>query len=111
MNLVYRYSRWSVPLEQNSWEPVQIGFFVLRSWNQDKYFLRSPTQFPDDNYYSQTLFRLGLEWGMSYTLEDIDLSLSYRFRILDNGLIALYNNSGKDLQYYTSSGLGLQFRF
>lgn len=109
-NLIYRYTRWSVPLKTISWRPLQIGAFIIRSWDQDKYFLRSPSQYPENGYYQPTVLRFGLEFGTTVNFSS-HLGFSYRFRILDNGIVALYNNSNKDLQYYTSSGLALQYFF
>lgn len=111
LNLAYRYSRWSVPFELIDWKPLQIGFFAMRSWDNDNYFLRSPNEYPQDNYYEQTIVRFGLEVGTTVFLTDTNFALAYRLRFLDNGLVALYNNTNKDLQYYTSSGLALQFYF
>lgn len=110
-NLVYRYTRWSVPIKNVDWKPIQIGVFLIRSFDQDSYFLKTPDRYPTDNYYEPTLFRFGLELGSSFIFEDYNLGFSYRLRLLDSGIIALYNNSNKDLQYYSSSGFALQYYF
>ena len=111
LNFAYRYTPWAVPFDKVQWRPFQIGLVGLHSLDYNRYFLRSPVQYPQDNYYEQTLIRLGLELGQHWVVEDYSIGLSYYFRLLDNGFVALYNNTQKDLQYYTSSGLGITYFF
>ncbi len=110
-NLLYRYSRWSVPFKNRTWIPLQIGVFILQSWDHKNYFNKSPEPYPEENYYESTLIRSGLELGSTILVPEYNLGISYRYRMLDNGLVAIYNNTNRDLQYYTSSGLGLQYYF
>lgn len=111
-NLSYRYSRWQMDFDQNKiWRPLQIGVFTVRSWDGRNYFLTSPGKYPYEQYYDETALRYGVEFGSTFTFTDYNFGISYRLRILDSGLIALYNNRNRDLQYYISSGLSFQYVF
>lgn len=110
-NILYRYSRWEIDRVDRKWYPLQMGVFTVRTWDQDNYFLKSPSQYPADNYYESTAFRWGFELGATVLFIPSQISLSYRLRVIDNGIVALYNNGNKDLQYFTSSGLALQYHF
>lgn len=93
------------------WTPVQVGLFAVRSWNRKKYFVRTPSEFPYEGYYDQTAFRAGLEFGTLIHWKGSRLSLGYFLRVLDIGLVAIYNNAYQDLQYYSSSGFTLRYVF
>lgn len=110
-NLAYRYSRWHVGIHNHIWRPLQFGIFTSRSWDKKHYFLKSPTKYPYTDYYDQTAFRSGLEISTTISFFPSRLALAYHFRILDTGIIAIYNNSSRDLQYYISSGFSLQYLF
>ena len=110
-NLMYRYTRWHVPVKQDVWRPIQFGAFVVYANNNDKYFLKSPDVYPESNYYDGTAIRYGAEFSSTYTWYPLRLGLGYHLRIFDNGLIAIFNNSNRDLQYYVSSGFSLQYVF
>ncbi|WP_235046187.1 hypothetical protein [Bdellovibrio bacteriovorus] len=110
-NFVYRYSRWNSPVGEDMWRPLQFGFFTAYSLDQDHYFMKSPDKYPYPEYYDWTALRYGLEFGTTYTFMPSRIGLAYRIRIFDNGVIALFNNSNRDLQYYVSSGFSLQYLF
>ncbi len=110
-NLAYRYSCWKIERENKHWVPMQIGFFTTRSWDSEHYFLEGPSQYPYSNYYDQTAFRWGIEFGSVLTYMNTGIAIAYHLRVLDTGLIAIYNNGRKDLQYYVSSGLALRYHF
>lgn len=110
-NLAYRYSRWEEQFQDISWIPIQLGIFTVRTWDQSRYFLSSPPKYPYENYYDQNAFRWGLEFGSVIKWTEKDLSIAYHLRILDSGIVAIYNNAGKDLQYYISSGLAVSYHF
>ncbi|WP_373998079.1 hypothetical protein [Bdellovibrio bacteriovorus] len=110
-NLVYRYSRWNTPVREDVWRPLQFGFFLVYALNSDKYFLESPDKYPYPDYYDFTALRYGAEFGTTYTFMRSRIGISYRIRIFDNGVIAIFNNNNRDLQYYISSGLSLQYLF
>ena len=108
-NLAYRYSPWRVSCVNFNWEPIQIGAFALYSWDR-RFFLKTPDKYPTDNYYEQTAFRWGLEQGSSFSFLNERWHLALTLRIIDNGIVAIYNNANRDLQYYLSSGLRLEYR-
>lgn len=110
-NISYRYSRWSVPWENRNWIPIQIGVFTIRSLDKHNYFVKSPSEYPSDGYYDATAFRWGLLYGTALEFPESHFGIAYYIKILDNGIIALYNNSQMDLQYYISSGIGLHYIF
>jgi len=111
-NLAYRYSPWIVPVLNNKiWHPIQVGLFGLFSWDEKTYFTDSPSYYPTPGYYDQTALRLGVEFGTSLLLPNNQWSVAYFIRVLDSGLIAIYNNDRKDLQYYISSSLSLRYHF
>ncbi len=110
-NFAYRYSCWNIERENRQWVPMQIGFFTTRAWDSEHYFLEGPSQYPYSNYYDQTAFRWGIEFGSVLTYLSARVAIAYHMRILDTGIIAIYNNGKKDLQYYVSSGLALRFNF
>lgn len=110
-NLGYRYSRWQIPFYGNDWRPLQFGAFLVYAMNQDKYFLRSPGKYPYPEYYDETALRYGLEFSSTITFKPSRIGLGYHFRIFDNGVIASFNNSARNLQYYSSSGISVQDLF
>ncbi|WP_255490133.1 hypothetical protein [Bdellovibrio sp. KM01] len=110
-NIAYRYSRWNSPTNGNIWRPLQFGIFAVYALNSDRYFMRSPDKYPSKGYYDETAFRYGLEFGTTYTFLPSGFGIGYRIRIFDNGLTAMFNNSNRDVQYYISSGVTLQYLF
>ncbi len=110
-NLAYRYSRWNTPTNGDMWRPLQFGLFSVYALNTDRYFLKSPSKYPSKGYYDETAFRYGIEFGTTYTFLPSHFGIGYRLRIFDNGLIAMFNNTNRDIQYYISSGVTLQYLF
>lgn|GEM_PF-1284359 len=110
-NFVYRYSRWNVPFYGHNWRPLQFGAFAVYALDRDRYFLQSPGKYPYGDYYDETALRYGAEFSSTLTFFPSRLAVALRVRIFDNGLIAIYNNSERDIQYYVSSGLSLQYLF
>lgn len=110
-NFVYRYSRWNSPVQDDVWRPLQFGFFMVYSLDSERYFIDSPDKYPYPKYYDFTALRYGLEFGTTYTFKPSRIGIAYRIRIFDNGVIAIFNNSRRDLQYYVSSGFSLQYLF
>lgn len=110
-NIAYRYSKWHIDRGEKVWTPIQFGFFTVRSLDSEEYFIRGPDQYPESNYYDQTALRWGIEFGSALKFKSSGISIAYYFRILDTGIIALYNNGRKDLQYYASSGLSARYHF
>lgn len=110
-NFIYRYSRWNVPFYGSTWRPIQFGFFMVYAMNQDKYFLNSPSKYPYPGYYDETALRYGAEFSSTFTYWPTGIAIGYHIRVFDNGLIAAFNNSNRDLQYYMSSGVSFQYVF
>ncbi len=109
-NFAYRYSRWEVPFYEHNWRPIQFGGFIVTSLDNGRFFITSPSKYPYPEYYDETALRWGAELGSTFTFKN-RFAIGYCLRIFDNGLIAIYNNSNRDLQYYISSGLSLQYAF
>lgn len=109
-NTAYRFSPWLYQFSTSSWKVFQIGAFAVYSMNSD-YFISSPSSYPTPGYYDPTSLRLGGEFGTTYAFEKSGVELAYRLRILDLGVVALYNNAHRDLQYYISSGFEVHYRF
>ena len=112
LNLGYRYTPWVVDTEIGQIKPVSLGLHALYSDGGGKYFLQSPDQYPYADYYDQTALRLLFSYAISYRPSFWPrLEVLYQNGILDNGLVALYNNRKSDLQYFWSSGLSLRWKF
>jgi hypothetical protein len=111
MNMSYRYSRWNTGVRGNIWRPLQFGVFTVYALNTDRYFLSSPDKYPSKGYYDETALRYGAEFGSTMTFMPSHFAIGYRLRIFDNGLIAMLNNTNRDIQYYISSGITLQYLF
>lgn len=112
LNLAYRYTPFEQPAGPDIvWEPTQVGLFVIHSQESDRFFSESPSKYPTSGYYDQTAFRGGIEIGTRVVSVPWNFAFAYRFRVLDTGLVALYNNAHRDLQYYISSGIQLQYIF
>lgn len=110
-NLMYRYSRWNVPVQKDMWRPIQIGAFMVYAMNTERYFMTSPDVYPEKNYYDPTALRYGAEFSSTFTWYPSRIGVGVHIRIFDNGVIAIFNNSNRDLQYYISSGMSLQYVF
>ena len=110
LNLAYRHSPWQITWDDQKWNPVLIGIFGVVSLDNEDFFMSSPSKYPG-GYYDQTAYRYGFEFGSKYGFSGHHIELSYYLRILDSGLVALYNNAHRDLQYYMSSGLSLFYLF
>lgn len=100
-----------MPWENRLWTPLQFGVFFIYSLDGYHFFANSPSQYPSSGYYDETRYRYGAELGSTFAFLSSGIELGYRLRILDNGMVAIYNNAHKDLQYYVSSGLELRYRF
>ncbi|MBL7545083.1 MAG: hypothetical protein JNL11_14795 [Bdellovibrionaceae bacterium] len=111
VNFGYRYSRWQYNIDDKTLHPLQMGIFTTRTLDYKAYFLESPSQYPEKNYYDETRLRWGFEFGSALTFWSTRFELAYLVRIIDSGLVAVLNNSNKDLQYYISSGVSLRYRF
>lgn len=111
INLSYRYSRWQVSYRGDEWRPVQYGAFVIHSIGDDRFFSSSPSKYPYPDYYDPTAFRVGMEFSSTWTFKPENIALALRMRVFDTGLIAGFNNENRNLQYFTSSGLSLQYAF
>ncbi|MBO9666592.1 MAG: hypothetical protein J7501_07225 [Bdellovibrio sp.] len=110
-NFIYRYSHWNTPVEGHMWKPIQVGVFLVLAMADGKYFITSPDKYPYAKYYDETALRYGAELGTSFTFAVTRIGLGYYIRVFDNGLIAAFNNSNRDLQYYVSSGFNLSYTF
>ncbi|UYL10462.1 hypothetical protein B9G69_007700 [Bdellovibrio sp. SKB1291214] len=110
-NLSYRYSRWNTGVRGNLWRPLQFGVFASYALNQDRFFLKSPDKYPSPGYYDETALRYGLELASTMTFMPSHFAIGYHLRIFDTGIIAMFNNDNKDIQYYISSGISLQYLF
>lgn len=111
LNLAYRYSPWTVPFGKHQWRPIQTGIFAVYSLDHDRYFFKSPGKYPYDNYYEQTILRYGVEFSSTMTFLPYNVAISYHVRVFETGVIANFNNQHKDLEFYISSGVSLQYLF
>lgn len=111
-NFAYRYSPWKMSLSsQVQWQPAYFGIFLVHSWDQSHYFMKSPSKYPYEGYYDETALRPGFEWATSFGFQPQKLEIVYSLRIVDGGLIAWHNNSSDDMKFFVSSGVSLQYRF
>lgn len=111
INLAYRYAHWQHKFDHGLWMPFQVGLFAVYSLDGQHYFTKSPDKYPYNNYYDQTAIRCGVELGSQMDIWELPISLAYHIRVLDAGLVAIYNNANKDLQYHISSGVSLRYLF
>lgn len=110
-NFSYRYSNWEVAVTEHIWRPLQVGLFGLYSLDNDRYFLESPKKYPSPGYYDGTAMRWGIDFATTFVWVQSSLGFAYHLRILDSGVVAIYNNKNRDLQYYISSGFSLRYLF
>lgn len=110
LNAAYRYVPWTVQGVHLRWQPVFLGGFVVSTVGGGRFFFNSPSKYPYKNYYDETAVRWGFETGSSWMWPS-GWGVAYRLRISDAGLIALYNNRNKDLEFSMSSGLSLLYSF
>lgn len=110
-NFAYRYAHWQLPWEDRLWTPIVAGIFVVYSVDPKNFFSESPDKYPSPGYYDQTQYRWGVEAASKLALSQSRYEIAYWFRIIDIGLVAIYNNAHRDLQYFVSSGFSLRYRF
>lgn len=110
-NLSYRYSQWEVVIADYRWLPFQVGMFTMYSLDQSRYFLESPGKYPSPGYYDGTALRSGIDFATTLIWMRSSLGVAYHLRVLDSGVVAIYNNKNRDLQYYISSGISLRYLF
>ncbi len=104
---------------EHTWDAVQwkaltlgAGFvYALIDLKSNKYFSRSPREYPDSGYYEQTALRGVLELSSQIYLKKQNFSLAYSIRVLDRGIVAYNNSTNNDLRFYTSAGLAVIFNF
>lgn len=117
LNLGYTYrAPWSYRFENAddlNWHFLSGGVYLMRSLDNTHYFRTSPSKYPSAGYYDETALRFGFTVGTSVSFFNDTTELKYFFMILDNGLIAWYNNQReRDLiSYFVSHGLSLSYRF
>ncbi len=111
INLGYRWSPWQVPISNWAWAPLQLGFFLMGALNNREYFTESSEVYPSEDYYDQTAVRGALQISSGFYFPKEKAALIYHFSILENGLIAIYNNDWRNLSYFWASGFSLQIYF
>ena len=93
LNLKYIYSpfRWSLASESLPATTNILGIgFLLSRWQSSEGFLSSPSQYPEDDYYSPTRYRTALVLSHQWVYKQA--SLYFDWVLLDQVGIALYNN-------------------
>jgi hypothetical protein len=111
INLGYRWSPWQVPVSTWRWAPAQLGIFLMGTLNNREYFTESPDIYPSDDYYDQTAVRGAFQISSGFYFRKEKAAFIYHFSILENGLIAIYNNDWRNLNYFWASGFSLQIYF
>jgi hypothetical protein len=109
-NGIYRYSAWNFETPKLYWQPLTVGAFAICSLDSKRFFVKSPDKYPAD-YYEQTQLRGGIEFGTNVMLKSARVSFAIYLRVLENGMVALFNNAHRDLQYYSASGFALHYQF
>lgn len=116
-NLGYMYQTpWHHRFDDNpdlSWHFFSVGLYLLRSLDNTHYFRASPSKYPTAGYYDETALRFGLNMATSVRFWNDSTQISYFMMILDNGIIAAYNNQHERslISYFVSHGLSLSYRF
>jgi hypothetical protein len=110
MNLGYRWSPWKTQTSSVVWAPLHFGFFLIGSLDQSQFFTELGDTYPDD-YYDENAIRAALQLGSSLFFNRGKLAVVYYLTVLENGIIAIYNNDWKNLTHFWSSGLALQYFF
>lgn len=108
LNLGYQYTPFKEQIgEETHWSVVDFGLSLSFALDHDTYFLRSPVQYPQTNYYDQTRDRAGLQLGTTlYAFQD-QFSIRYFVSLLTVGAVAFFNNR-EGYNQYLSSGLTLK---
>lgn len=115
-NLSYIYTPWSFDTRIHekadlAWDILDLGFHAIRSFDNSRNFRTSPSKYPTKDYYDETILRFGLQVGTSVRILHEKIKISYFSMILDNGLIALYNNNHERslISYYISHGIMISY--
>lgn len=108
LNLKYNYSPFNFSLNNRlSTNILGIGILATR-WQSESAFMDSPSQYPATNYYSPTRWRFGFSIEQTWTYRSI--SLYANWILLDQAIIALYNNE-KFIEGRSPWGAGLGIRW
>ncbi|WP_413289072.1 hypothetical protein [Bdellovibrio sp. HCB337] len=109
-NVGYLYTPFKEDFGQEGtqWSLIDFGASLSFALDRDNYFLKSPVQYPQTNYYDQTKDRAALQVGTTmYAFKD-QFSIRYFVSLLTVGGVAFFNNK-EGYNQYLSSGLTLKF--
>lgn len=107
LNIGYVYSPYAMDVyEHTRWTVLDCGVSLSFALNRNKYFLKSPVQYPQENYYDQTRDRAALQIGTSLEPFDGAISIRYFVSLLTFGAVAFFNNQ-EGYRQFLSSGISL----
>ena len=109
------YSPWIYSINnQILWKIFYTGLLITYT-NDNRFFVKSPSPFPEDNYYENNALRSGLVLGTSWVLKP---SKFRQFEVytevvsLDSLLVAYYNNPEYfKLNDLFGAGIGFKIHF
>jgi hypothetical protein len=108
LNVGYVYSPYEMAVhEQTRWTMLDCGVSLSFALDRDNYFLRSPVQYPQTNYYDQTKDRASLQIGTSLEPFNGAISIRYFVSLLTVGAVAFFNNR-EGYRQFLSSGISLK---
>lgn len=108
LNVGYVYSPFEMEIDpQTQWSVLDFGASLSFALDRDNYFLRSPVQYPQTNYYDQTKDRAAFQVGTTIYPFNGDISLRYFISLLTIGGVAFYNNQ-EGYRQFLSSGISLK---
>jgi hypothetical protein len=109
LNVGYVYSPYEMNLSEHTrWTVLDCGVSLSFALDRDNYFLKSPVQYPQSNYYDQTKDRAALQIGTSLEPFDGGISIRYFVSLLTVGGVAFFNNR-EGYRQFLSSGISLKF--
>ena len=100
-------------LFKNRFSPIGIGVLVIYiNPDEEGYFVGSPEQYPNDDYYDPTAVRLGLTFSQSLDVPNVlyeqDVKLRWWVASMERQLVSYFNNQ-EHIEIKEIFSLGLSF--
>lgn len=105
----YTYSPFNLDFKIPHWSTniLGVGALITRCLCEEA-FVRNGSIYPEKNYYDNTAYRIGLVFSANFRTKDLEFY--WNWILLDQYLIAAFNNPGMrraPLEYW-STGIGLR---
>lgn len=110
LNLKYVYSPFHSSYQEIKTNWLGMGFLVSRCLC-DEMFIKNSGVYPEDNYYDETAYRLGLVFATMVQWKNWEAY--WDWTLLDQIAIAVYNNDrfANKARSYWAGGFGVRYYF